>query len=182
MFYADSVTTPEVAGLTHPGPANPILYLTDRGNFMSYLSEKLGSTHHLAVMVIDVDHMGEVNMNIGRAQGDEVLYELARRLRIICGPHHRPARIGGDRFALLMTVHNRDETDQAALTVLRVLSAPITVAGRNVKPSVSIGVARGYPGGRAGNLLDTADAALTEAKAAGGHVWRVATTGAMMCA
>lgn len=139
-----------------------------------------------ALVLIDVDDMGSINLSAGRAAGDALLAGLQARLRIVCGAGNPCLRMGGDRFALAITAHSRDEVDEAALSLLRVLQAPLPTplcppsqaeppraAGPALQARLSIGIARGPA--QAAAMLDAAEAALTEAKAAGGHCWRVRT-------
>ena len=80
--------------------------VTDRRSFLKYLSTELhsgniisGSGHKL--VFIDLDGFKDVNDNCGHDVGDEVLKELADRLKARIGSYGLLARLGGDEFVLL---------------------------------------------------------------------------------
>ena len=72
-----------------------------------------GFSHHFArskrhgqalcLMLLDLDHIRQVNDNWSHAIGDEVLAEAARLLRSVCRTSDLPARLGGDAFAVILT-------------------------------------------------------------------------------
>jgi diguanylate cyclase (GGDEF)-like protein len=57
----------------------------------------------LCLMLLDLDHLGQVNEHWSHAVGDEVLAEAARLLRSVCRTSDLPARLGGDGFAVILT-------------------------------------------------------------------------------
>lgn len=158
----------------HSAPHDPMTMLAAASSFEVYLDSRLRGVRGMALLLIDVDHMADINTAIGRQSGDDILREMARRLRVIGGPGNPPARLGGDRFGLVVACDNRDEAEENALSVLRILGAPVTVLGHAVAATVSIGVARGHIASSSRSLMAAASGALMAAKAAGGHVWRVA--------
>lgn len=72
-----------------------------------------GFSHHFArskrhgqalcLMLLDLDHIRQINDNWSHAVGDEVLAEAARLLRSVCRTSDLPARLGGDAFAVILT-------------------------------------------------------------------------------
>jgi diguanylate cyclase (GGDEF)-like protein/PAS domain S-box-containing protein len=129
-----------------------------------------GFTHgaSLAVLFIDLDHFKEVNDACGHAVGDGLLRDFANRLRAILDPAVFAARVGGDKFILLL----RNTTDSAAeafgQAVLREFAAPFDACGRSVSLSASIGIALLREASEsAETLLSRADTAMYAAKASG---------------
>jgi diguanylate cyclase (GGDEF)-like protein/PAS domain S-box-containing protein len=125
-----------------------------------------------AVLFLDLDSFKDVNDEHGHSVGDAVLVELGARLRTAVRPADTVARFGGDEFVVVC-----EQVDEpAALTLARrlldVIAQPITVAGAEHHVSASIGIAIGY--GDPDRLIADADAAVYQAKAAGGRRVEVA--------
>jgi diguanylate cyclase (GGDEF)-like protein len=138
--------------------------------------------HRLAVLALDLDRFKEVNDTHGHAAGDAVLAEFARRLRAEIREVDLAFRQGGEEFVVLLP-----ETDAAGGTVVAerlgtairrtpvlARSARSTQTAR-IPVTVSIGIAV-YPdhGSTGGAVLEAADDALYQAKAAGRDMYRVA--------
>ncbi|MEV6599811.1 GGDEF domain-containing protein [Actinoplanes sp. NPDC051346] len=124
-----------------------------------------------ALLLLDVDHFKRVNDTYGHPAGDQVLVEVARRLRSTCRASDVVARFGGEEFAVLAPA-----TDLENLAVLaerlraRMNETPILVDGRTpVAVTVSIGGIAAVPPHAltADELVNTADAALYTAKRGG---------------
>jgi len=99
-----------------------------------------------------------------------VLKVVANRIRASVRPGDCVARVGGDEFAILLETAGSAGAITTAKRMLRAISAPIEVEGRQltVRTSIGIGVAR--DGGR-NDLLRDADLAMYYAKAAGDPGW-----------
>lgn len=63
------------------------------------------------LLLIDLDHFRRVNTEIGRAQADRLLIEVAARLQGVVAPAHTVARLGGDQFAVLVQALDPGEGD-----------------------------------------------------------------------
>jgi diguanylate cyclase (GGDEF)-like protein len=115
-----------------------------------------------------------VNDSAGHDMGDDLLQEIARRLKASVRETDTVARLGGDEFVVLL--QNRKampaliEADITALMnkLLRTIAEPVMVGTRRVRPTCSIGVSV-YPqdGTEATTLLSNADAAMYRAKELG---------------
>jgi diguanylate cyclase (GGDEF)-like protein len=124
--------------------------------------------HHVAVLAIDVDELATVNNLMGRECGDELLREISSRLRQVARAEDTVARIGSDEFAVLL--EQVEEPTAAARAARRILDAfrlPVTIDGRVVATSVSVGMSVGAEDGNARSLLSEAGIALGRAKARG---------------
>jgi len=121
----------------------------------------------VALLIIDVDHFKNVNDRYGHPAGDEVLVEIARRLRSACLEDDVLARHGGEEFALLAPrASDGGLAAFAAQVRARVAATPIRLStGRSVEATVSVGVAA-YPrhGSTSAELQVRADRALYRAK------------------
>ena len=62
----------------------------------------------LSLVLLDIDHLKQVNESWSHAVGDHVLVEAARLLRAVCRLSDLPARLGGDTFAVILTDTGRD--------------------------------------------------------------------------
>ena len=125
----------------------------------------------LAVLFVDLDRLKQVNDRRGHAAGDEVLRQVAERLRACLGPADTAARHAGDEFTLLLTgpdIENRAQ--RVAEQVLVALSRPYLLGRETLSVAASIGIAL-YPRDARdmAGLLTAADLAMYEAKARGGN-------------
>lgn len=96
------------------------------------------------VLAVDLDRFRVVNEGLGHEAGDRVLERTARRLVESVRPSDTVARLGGDGFAIL--VHRLDEPaaanlEQTAHRIVRRLAEPMSIDGREVHASGSVGVA-----------------------------------------
>ncbi|MBT0566541.1 GGDEF domain-containing protein [Williamsia sp. CHRR-6] len=131
------------------------------------------NSHGLAVMVADLDNFKEINDHYGHRYGDRVLAEIAARLRVAVGVGGVVARIGGDEFVIADSLRFNDPV-RLANTVLLTIS---TVSDPPVTASVGVVHFTGViPTNKSlmSTVLftDLADAAMYEAKRAGGNTVR----------
>jgi diguanylate cyclase (GGDEF)-like protein len=127
-----------------------------------------------AVMVLDIDHFKVVNDGLSHEVGDDLLREVAARLRSIAPGGAMLARVGGDEFLVVLeeTSPNEDEVrariEILAADVARVLGQPLTVGERALNLFASIGVATfEVPGTTPAEILQRAGMALNRAKKRG---------------
>lgn len=130
----------------------------------------------LAFLFLDLDHFKDVNDTLGHSTGDQLLVEMARRLKAQLRTGDMVARIGGDEFVILIHNCRGDEASRIAERLLEYLAAPFNVEGLTLAMSVSIGIAL-YPdhGADAETLLKHADTAMYEAKREGRGKFRFFT-------
>lgn len=129
-------------------------------------AERQGST--FAVLFIDIDNFKPVNDSHGHQAGDQLLREIASRLRLCTRAIDTIARFGGDEFVLLIDEATLVEANLAAVRIREHLQHPITVDTQQVQVSASIGISL-YPGDGmdAQTLLKKADTAMYQAKEVG---------------
>ncbi len=118
---------------------------------------------------IDIDRLRDVNERLGHAAGDELLHQVASRLRTAIRDVDIAARLDGDRFSILAMGLGGDATSRAyANRLLATFSAPFELPGGEAKVTACIGVAIAAPGAaRADDLLRNANLALFVAKERG---------------
>ena len=144
--------------------------------------------HQVALLLIDLDRFKVINDTLGHGAGDELLMEVARRLRS-CVRHsdqvtessieslgsrsHRSleavGRLGGDEFvALLPEVADERDAERVASRILDLMREPIFVGGQECFVTASVGIAL-YPrdGATVADLLRNSDVAMYSVKSAG---------------
>jgi len=138
--------------------------------FNERLAAALRRPDPVDVMLINVDDFKSYNDMLGRSAADELLVEVASRLRNCVRPHDTVARLGGDEFVVLLT-----ECLNAGAVAKRIsesLYVPARIGGSLVRPGVSMGLASKTPQTHDGaELLRQADSAMAAAKAAGKNTW-----------
>ena len=119
-----------------------------------------------AVLFIDLDHFKEINDTLGHYVGDQLICEVAGRLRSGLREQDTVARLGGDEFAVLSRdLVDRAEAESVAERLVEVLSQPFTIDGVRMDVQASIGIALAPEHGTdATTLLQRADVALYSAK------------------
>lgn len=126
-----------------------------------------------AVLYCDLDRFKPVNDTLGHSAGDLVLQAVAERLGECVRSGDLVARIGGDEFAVLCEGATRTDATDVARRIEGAFEDPITIAGTEVLVGISIGIAHS-PDRLSEALVDAADIALAQAKAAGRATFRVA--------
>jgi diguanylate cyclase len=133
----------------------------------------------LAVFCLDLDGFKLVNDTLGHAAGDELLRQVAGRLRQNVRESDFVARIGGDEFVILQTSGAQPEQAAAlAQRIVECLAPAFRIEGQDVNIGTSIGIAF-YPddGDTATSLLKKADIALYRAKETGRGWFRLFESG-----
>jgi diguanylate cyclase (GGDEF)-like protein len=143
--------------------------LASRALFLERLEHGLAHAgrpgNPLAVLFIDLDRFKMVNDSLGHAAGDELLIEVANRLRSCLRLTDTAARLGGDEFAVALFDVGEQEAPKIARRILDLLQEPFEVLGKEVFVDASIGISFGGTGDRTGDeLIRAADLAMYQAK------------------
>lgn len=152
--------------------------LPNRALFWDRLAQALAAARRrqtmLAVLILDLDRFKDVNDKFGHQMGDELLRQVAERLRNTLRQSDSIARLGGDEFAILVPDISgpRDAATVAGKVVER-LTMPFHLDGRELHTTGSVGVSL-YPGdGRdTRSLIQKADIAMYRAKEEGRNSFR----------
>ena len=153
--------------------------LPNRALFRDRLTVALNYAHRqgnqLAVLCLDLDRFNIVNEAFGRDGGDQLLRQVAQRIRSCVREEDSAARVGDDEFSLLMMrPGNVGDVTAVARKILQAVAEPMTVGGNEFNITTSIGIAF-YPqdGADADALLKNADTALYQAKEAGRNSYQL---------
>lgn len=158
------------ARLQHASHYDPLTDLPNRGLLFDRLGTSLARARRrqemMAVLFLDLDRFKEVNDTYGHAAGDQLLKEVANRIRQCVRETDTVARIGGDEFVVL--IESMQQPDYATIVADKIhaaLDQPILLEEHQVSILSSIGIAH-YPqhGDTEQSLLDHADAAMYEQK------------------
>ena len=122
-----------------------------------------------SLMVLDLDGFKYVNDTYGHDMGDMLLIEVAKRLTAAAGDKRFVARWGGDEFTFFQTnIQDRSDVDFLMERIQDVLSEPISIAGKTLFISASIGVSYApEEGDTVESLIKHADAAMYRVKKQG---------------
>lgn len=130
------------------------------------LEEVSGKSHHVAIMLLDIDRFKNFNDSLSHTFGDRLIRAIGRRLTTAYGDSVLVARFGGDEFTLLFPkLSSIDEVKARAQEVCDLIDQPLVLAGHEVHLTASVGVAL-YPGeaNDAVGLIRNADTAMYRAK------------------
>ncbi len=162
-----------LAALGHRALHDPLTGLPNRELLVERLEAALARAERertsLAVLMIDLDEFKFVNDSFGHHTGDELLCQIAPRLRAAARPRDVVARLGGDEFVVLCEdLSGPWDGLEAARRLAAAWAEPFRLGDDDVYVSGSTGIAMDKHGrAAAGTLLREADAAMYRAKAAG---------------
>jgi diguanylate cyclase (GGDEF)-like protein/PAS domain S-box-containing protein len=122
-----------------------------------------------ALMMLDLDRFKQVNDTLGHPAGDELLRQVAERLRQVTDKQCEIGRLGGDEFQVILPdVDDRGRLGELAKTIIAILSQPFALGESRAVIGASVGIAIApYDGVDAGELVRNADLALYAAKGGG---------------
>ncbi len=141
------------------------------------MEQRIDSTLHTfknakrnaALMMLDLDKFKQVNDTLGHAAGDQLLQQVAERLRGVIGGRGEIGRLGGDEFQVLIPdMDDRGELGEVAKKIIQMLSQPYAVEEGRAIIGCSVGVAIApYDGVERDELTRAADLALYASKNGG---------------
>lgn len=162
------------ARIQHLAYFDPLTGLPNRAQMHEVLDRlMLKEESQLALLFIDLDRFKPINDTMGHPAGDQVLKEVASRLKEAVGTQNLVSRIGGDEFTVIMPT--LPDSDQAVQTIIDVserilhqMMQPFFIEDRQLYLSASVGVALYPENAQSGtDLLRNADTAMYHAKAMG---------------
>lgn len=150
--------------------------LPNRARLWDLISEAIQGCpagKHVALAFLDVDNFKDVNDTLGHSAGDELLIQLAQRLRAQIQQADMLGRLGGDEFVIVLPNRDAAEASLVASRITQALVVPLQIGTRQVPMSASIGISM-YPDNATDidTLIQQADAAMYKAKQAGRSTFR----------
>jgi diguanylate cyclase (GGDEF)-like protein len=157
---------------------DPLTSLPNRTKFREDLEQTLLRVNRdgrVAVLCLDLDHFKEINDSLGHPIGDDLLKDVASRLRTSVREGDTVARLGGDEFAIVQagTDLQASESSSLAERLVEIVGAAYAIHGHQLNIGVSIGIAFAPNDGEdPDQLLKNADMALYRAKEDGRGTYR----------
>jgi diguanylate cyclase (GGDEF)-like protein/PAS domain S-box-containing protein len=152
---------------------DPLTNLPNRVLFADRFSQVIAhskrTSNQLAVCFLDLDDFKSVNDTHGHDVGDQLLVEVAKRIKSTLREGDTASRQGGDEFTLLLGgIKSITHCEQILSRIQHALAQPYVISEHNLEISASLGVTL-YPTDNAdlGTLLRHADQAMYQAKSAG---------------
>jgi diguanylate cyclase (GGDEF)-like protein/PAS domain S-box-containing protein len=168
--------------LAHLAYYDTLTSLPNRVLFQDRLNQALNQARrdkeHFALILADMDNFKTVNDTLGHDAGDDLLVEVARRLKSSVREVDTVARIGGDEFALiLMRTQGPEDAAKVAANVVEALSRPYRIQGLEIAGGASLGVTFWPSDGDTPEiLLKHADVAMYRAKERGRNNYQFFTS------
>lgn len=169
----------ELKNLAH---FDPLTGLANRSLFSDRLDTALSraqrNRRQCALLFIDLDKFKPVNDRFGHAVGDQLLQQVAQRLKAAVRESDTVGRLGGDEFvAIIEGVERQDAVIHLAEKMIALLAEPFVVGEQVLCVGCSIGISL-YPqhGDTSGTLMRAADIAMYAAKAASDRHYYVFTS------
>jgi diguanylate cyclase (GGDEF)-like protein/PAS domain S-box-containing protein len=131
-------------------------------------------SEQLAVMLLDLDRFKNINDTLGHSIGDELLIQVANRIKSSTRKSDLVARLGGDEFVVVLRGDNiQAMAASVAQKICENLQRPFGLAGNNLRTTTSIGIAI-YPDNaqHMEGLMKNADMSMYFAKSEGGDGFR----------
>ncbi len=156
--------------LAHQAFHDALTHLPNRNLFLDRLQHALARIERvqslLAVLFLDLDNFKVINDSLGHEVGDQLLMNVAERLRGSMRSGDTAARLGGDEFILLLEgLHSVSEAEHVAQRIHDILKEPFFVGQREIFVTPSIGIAfSASSDDRPDELLRNADVAMYRAK------------------
>jgi diguanylate cyclase (GGDEF)-like protein len=138
----------------HTGLANQLLLL-DR--LTQALARRRRHGGEVVVCHIDLDNLGEINMDLGYTTGNQVLVEMSRRLTSVLRTEDTVGRVGGSELVVVLTVSDEQAVGTLTRRLQHTLDEPVAVGGQGVRLVATMGVAVAEDNESAEDLLARAD-------------------------
>jgi diguanylate cyclase (GGDEF)-like protein len=138
----------------HTGLANQLLLL-DR--LTQALARRRRHGGEVAVCHIDLDNLGEINLDLGYTTGNTVLCEGARRLTAILRAEDTVGRVGGSELVVVVAINAEEDAAPLVRRLQQTLAEPVMVAGQNIRMRAALGLALAEANETAEEVLVRAD-------------------------
>ncbi|MDD2540380.1 MAG: GGDEF domain-containing protein [Desulfuromonadaceae bacterium] len=147
--------------------------LPNRNHLSSLLADAITiaqeNSSQLALLLLDLDYIREINESYGHETGDKILVKVAQKLRELSDDNCMIARFGGDDFIIICQQDNPKNAISLAKHILEAIKQPFLIGAHSFSIGGSIGIAL-YPSDADNptDLLSRADLAMSKVKETGG--------------
>ena len=176
IFQIQDITAKKLAAekLEYEAKHDALTNLPNRAFFMSRLEQALNTAtenpnYNISILFIDLDRFKIVNDSLGHVVGDQLLFEIAGRLRECLRPSDMVARLGGDEFTILVEgEYEPSEVLKIAERLQEKFAIPFDLSGHELYSSASIGILhRSEKHLTPEDMMRDADTAMYQAKRGG---------------
>ena len=153
---------------------DPLTGLPNRTYFLEIIEQSLGrirrrDEYHSAILYLDLDHFKNINDKFSFSAGDALLLEITRRLKFGLRSMDTVARLGEDKFGIILEeINGLPDTIKITRRLYKEITKPFTFSKETIYPGTSIGIvmiSRGYQD--ANEVLRDAESAMFQAKSNG---------------
>jgi len=169
--------------ITYNSLHDPLTNLPNRRMLLDRLNITISQARNLpvyqyAVLFLDLDRFNIINDSLGHLVGDQVLIEVAEKLKTILEEVYLISRFGGDEFVILLEyISGIEEAIKIAESILKEFQIPVIANDYEIFTNVSIGIVLGTSNyTEASDLLRDADIAMYKAKGNGRNCYQVFDT------
>ena len=165
--------------LQHAAHHDALTGLANRLLFGIHLDHSLQKSkrnnEQFALLFLDLDGFKAVNDSLGHSAGDELLQQIASRIKSCVRDEDTAARFGGDEFTVILEgIHQATDAELVAAKLINAIAEPILIGGQSVCVSTSIGISLFPEDAEDGNgLMHAADTAMFRAKNRGKNNYRL---------
>ena len=138
----------------HTGLANQLLLL-DR--LTQALARRKRHGGEVVVCHVNLDNLGEINLDLGYATGNTVLCDMSRRLTSVLRAEDTVGRVGGSELVVVVTVNDEQAVGPLMRRLQHTLDEPVTVGEQDIRLHASLGVAVADDNESAEGVLSRAD-------------------------
>jgi diguanylate cyclase (GGDEF)-like protein len=122
----------------HTGLANQLLLL-DR--LTQALARRRRHGGEVVVSHIDLENLGEINLDLGYTTGNSVLCEVARRLTAVLRTEDTVGRVGGSELVVVLAINDEQDVAPLVRRLQQTLEEPVVVGGQGIRLHARLGVA-----------------------------------------
>lgn len=155
--------------LLHKENTDALTGIANRREFIRVIDNELQRHLRLgkpmSLLVVDLDHLKEINIAYGTGTGDMVLVEVSKRMKRATRTYDFLARYGTEEFSVLLPEAGEEMAQKIATRARStILAMPIAASGKELKVTATIGVATIQEGDTIESILRRAEDALLKAK------------------
>jgi diguanylate cyclase (GGDEF)-like protein len=148
---------------------DPLTGIVNRREFMRVTDNELQRHARLgkslSMLVVDIEHLKQINLQHGAHAGDIVLVEVSKRLKRATRNYDCLARYGTEQFSVLLPEANEEIANKIAMRTLTTIGAmPVAAGGKELRVSATVGVTTMLEGDTIDSMLKRAEDALHQAR------------------